>query len=328
VAELVSQKRKCIEWFVNCCRQAPDNPYFVIERELAAENEEETTSVRVHESERKQGTIVEFDKFTINYLRLCEGEKKSLIKISVYSDNIGDRADLLYGSTTITVESLLASVGKEQMLVGANNMIMGKLRFDECQKIEKPNFIEYLQKGWKVNMTVAIDFTASNGDRHDINPDKPNEYEVAIQQVGKILENYSYKKKFSGYGFGGIPVGMKKDSPMVHCFPLGTPCEVTGLQNMLSMYRTAAASVEPFGPTFFTPVLMMTKKSIEASKDKPIYHVLIILTDGNIHDVRSTIDMVVECSFEPLSVIIIGIGDDSDFASMSILDADELELFN
>jgi hypothetical protein len=55
---------------------------------------------------------------------------------------------------------------------------------------------------------------------------------------------------------------------------------------------------------------------------------LLILTDGNIHDVRETIDLVVECSYEPLSVIIVGIGDDSDFASMSILDADDLELSN
>jgi hypothetical protein len=72
----------------------------------------------------------------------------------------------------------------------------------------------------------------------------------------------------------------------------------------------------------------MQKFFIERNKDFPMYHVLLILTDGNIHDIRETIDLIVECSFEPLSVIIVGIGDDSDFAAMDCLDADENVLIN
>jgi hypothetical protein len=72
----------------------------------------------------------------------------------------------------------------------------------------------------------------------------------------------------------------------------------------------------------------MQKFFIERNKDFPMYHVLLILTDGNIHDIRETIDLIVECSFEPLSVIIVGIGDDSDFAAMDILDADGEVLVN
>lgn len=60
-------------------------------------------------------------------------------------------------------------------------------------------------------MSVAIDFTASNMNketgksRHDIDEKVLNEYEVAIGQVGRILENYSHRQLFSGYGFGGKP---------------------------------------------------------------------------------------------------------------------------
>ena len=46
-----------------------------------------------------------------------------------------------------------------------------------------------------------------------------------------------------------------------------------------------------------------------------------ILTDGQINDVQDTIDHLVEASFLPLSVIIIGIGG-GDFSSMEVLDAD------
>jgi len=59
-----------------------------------------------------------------------------------------------------------------------------------------------------------------------------------------------------------------------------------------------------------------------------MYHVLLILTDGGIHDLRECIDLIVDVSFEPLSVIIIGIGGDSDFKSMDIMDADDIVLVN
>ena len=50
-----------------------------------------------------------------------------------------------------------------------------------------------------------------------------------------------------------------------------------------------------------------------------------ILTDGIIEDLQSTIDALVDASFLPLSIIIIGIGDE-DFKEMEILDGDEVPL--
>ena len=43
------------------------------------------------------------------------------------------------------------------------------------------------------------------------------------------------------------------------------------------------------------------------------------------HDIRETIDLIVECSNYPLSIIIIGIGD-SDFSAMKFLDSDDIKL--
>ena len=65
--------------------------------------------------------------------------------------------------------------------------------------------------------------------------------------------------------------------------------------------------------------------------DKPaylgssIYHVLLFLTDGNIHDLRETIDAMVNASNYPISIIIVGIGD-NDFSSMEFLDGDDKDL--
>ena len=57
------------------------------------------------------------------------------------------------------------------------------------------------------------------------------------------------------------------------------------------------------------------------------YHILMILTDGQIDDMEETKDALVEASFLPISVIIIGIGN-GDFGNMDVLDADENPLFD
>ena len=58
-----------------------------------------------------------------------------------------------------------------------------------------------------------------------------------------------------------------------------------------------------------------------------MYHTLLILTDGAIHDMRETRDLIVEASHLPLSIIIVGIGN-ADFGMMEELDGDEIRLRN
>jgi hypothetical protein len=58
-----------------------------------------------------------------------------------------------------------------------------------------------------------------------------------------------------------------------------------------------------------------------------MYHILLIITDGAIHDMQQTKDLVVECSLYPLSIIIIGVGG-ADFSNMIELDGDEVAVRN
>jgi Copine len=71
----------------------------------------------------------------------------------------------------------------------------------------------------------------------------------------------------------------------------------------------------------------MLKEVVEHSRatyttDPDNYTVMLILTDGCIHDMSQTIDWIVEGSYLPLSIIIIGIGS-ADFSLMDQLDSDE-----
>lgn len=49
---------------------------------------------------------------------------------------------------------------------------------------------------------------------------------------------------------------------------------------------------------------------------------LLILTDGTIHDFDATKQVIVELSQHPCSIIIIGLGDEDDFEEMYQLDGD------
>ena len=57
------------------------------------------------------------------------------------------------------------------------------------------------------------------------------------------------------------------------------------------------------------------------------YNILLIITDGIINDMQKTIDQIVRGSSLPVSIIIVGVGND-DFESMDILDADEIPLYS
>lgn len=184
-------------------------------------------------------------------------------------------------------------------------------------------------------MSVAIDFTGSNGDitdptsLHRLYTDgKQNDYEQAISSVGQILEPYAFDRKFALFGFGGIP-RFAGGTTVSHCFNLtgSQNPTVDGLYQMFSHYRTALQGTTLSGPTHFSKVLLAVLEYMKASMQLPLYHILLILTDGAIHDMNETKDLIVECSKYPLSIIIVGIGN-ADFTNMHILDGDDVVLRN
>jgi len=67
---------------------------------------------------------------------------------------------------------------------------------------EVPSFLDYLRGGCELNLVVAIDYSASNGDPqypfslHSIVSEEPNEYTKAIQAIGNVLEDYDSDKLF------------------------------------------------------------------------------------------------------------------------------------
>lgn len=92
------------------------------------------------------------------------------------------------------------------------------------------------------------------------------------------------------YGFGGKPHFPSLNfNQVMHCFPVnGNPQNpnANGLQQIFEYYNYSLQCIELSGPTLFQPIIMESIKSAQESKQQgsSVYSVLLILTDGEIHD--------------------------------------------
>jgi copine 5/8/9 len=102
---------------------------------------------------------------------------------------------------------------------------------------------------------------------------------------------------------------------------------VSGTSGVLEAYQKAIHGTKLTGPTYFGTFLNRVKSElIENVSEKGlfgnrIYSVLIIITDGNCHDMEITKSLLIDMSSMPFSAVVVGVGD-SDFADMEVLDAD------
>mmetsp|Transcript_29191 Transcript_29191/g.38860 ORF Transcript_29191/g.38860 Transcript_29191/m.38860 type:complete len:85 (-) Transcript_29191:8-262(-) len=72
----------------------------------------------------------------------------------------------------------------------------------------------------------------------------------------------------------------------------------------------------------FGPLLEQFLSYVKSMQSLKRYQILLILTDGTIHDMPRTKQLVVQLSYLPCSIIIVGIGN-ADFSAMEQLDGDD-----
>jgi hypothetical protein len=268
-----------------------------------------------------------------------DNNKNSLIYLGIFCPS------LLYGKpigyAQFTLNQLEYNLKMDQLTnIDIDSIKYGRLgvvqiNYDETVKL---TFVDYLSRGMQINLDIAIDYTASNNENpiplHNIDGINKNDYEKAIESCGSILAFYDYDKLYPVYGFGGIPLGQSYSPNMVsHCFNINFQKDpnIKGIDNILRVYRESVGKVTLAAPTFFTPVLNKVineiKYDLQNRQEENHYYVLLILTDGCINDMQQTCDKIVEASYLPLSIIIVGIGT-ADFSLMDILDGDKYPLKN
>ncbi|XP_072530319.1 copine-8 isoform X2 [Salminus brasiliensis] len=192
-------------------------------------------------------------------------------------------------------------------------------------------FLDYIKGGTQINFTVAIDFTASNGNPaqptslHYMSPYQLNAYAMALKAVGEIIQDYDSDKMFPALGFGAK---LPPDGRVSHEFALnGNPQNpyCNGIDGVMEAYYQSLKSVQLYGPTNFSPVINHVARYAASVKDGSQYFVLLIITDGVISDMAQTKESIVNASCLPMSIIIVGVGP-AEFDAMVELDGDEVRI--
>ena len=270
-----------------------------------------------------------FQTFVISKYSFCGGDDQTPISISLFNFVSGKTEELI-GNITLNLYSLIDTLNQPLELKNQNSQTIGKLMFIRFLQYQRPTFLDYLNSGIQLNLITAIDFTGSNGapsspsSLHYNNSNILNQYQQCIKAVGEVICPYDNDQLFPVYGFGAYFNGY-----FSHCYPLtfseSNP-NVEGLEGILNSYSRALNQIQLHGPTHFSPVIRnATNIAIESFQENKTYTILLIITDGEINDMKDTIDAIVDASNKPLSIIIVGVGN-ANFDNMDILDADDVPL--
>ena len=253
----------------------------------------------------------------------------------------------LIASRTFSLNNLISNSSNNQSTItlplydiNNNENNIGSVIIHYYKK-EKISYLDKLSKKIKINLEIAIDYTKSNlppndpNSNHYINSSDPNDYEMAIKSCCKVLAPYDDDQLFPVYGFGGIPkiLNGKQNNEVSHCFNINFQenSEIYGVDNILKAYRDSFQNVELSGNTKLSYVLKQVMSNInndlKYKKTENHYYILLILTDGIINDMKETIDLIVEGSYLPLSIVCVGIGN-GEFNFLELIDGDEDPLKN
>ncbi|CAK6972665.1 copine-9 isoform X2, partial [Scomber scombrus] len=172
-----------------------------------------------------------WQSFTIPVRALCNGDYDRTVKVDVFDwdrdgshDFIGEFTtsyrELSRGQSQFNVYEVLnpKKKGKKKKYINSGTVTL--LSF----KVESEyTFVDFIRGGTQLNFTVAIDFTASNGNPsqptslHYMSPYQMNAYAMALKAVGEIIQDYDSDKLFPAYGFGAK---LPPDGKISHAFPL------------------------------------------------------------------------------------------------------------
>ncbi|XP_065145761.1 copine-4 [Paramisgurnus dabryanus] len=308
--------------------------------EIFRVNDDGTASL-VHRTETIMNNLSPVWKsFKVSLNTLCSGDHERELRCTVWDWDSNGKHDFIGEFQTTFKDMKSAMDGKliqwecinpKYQLKKKNYRNSGMVILTLCKVIKMHSFLDYIMGGCQIQFTVAIDFTASNGDPrnscslHYIHPYQPNEYLKALIAVGEICQDYDSDKMFPAFGFGAqIPPDFKVSHDFAVNFDEDNP-ECAGIQGVVEAYQNCLPKIQLYGPTNIAPIIQKVADSASEemhTKEAMEYFILLILTDGVITDMADTREAIVHASHLPMSVIIVGVGN-ADFSDMQILDGDD-----
>ncbi|CAL9702937.1 unnamed protein product [Knipowitschia caucasica] len=308
------------------------DPFMVFYRS----NEDGTFTI-CHKTEVVKSTLNPvWQPFSIPVRALCNGDYDRTIKVEIYDWDRDGSHDFIGEFTTCCNQlcrgqCVFEVLNAKKKLKKKRYMNSGTVSLLSFNVESDHTFLDYIKGGMQIHFTVAIDFTASNGNPsqstslHYMNPYQMNAYAMALKAVGEIIQDYDSDKMFPALGFGAK---LPPDGRVSHEFPLNGNVDnpyCNGMEGILEAYHQSLKTVQLYGPTNFAPVVNHVARYASDVQDGSQYFVLLIITDGVISDMAQTKEAIVNAAKLPMSIIIVGVGQ-AEFDAMVELDGDDVRI--
>uniref|UniRef100_A0A3Q1IY00 C2 domain-containing protein n=1 Tax=Anabas testudineus TaxID=64144 RepID=A0A3Q1IY00_ANATE len=253
--------------------------------------------------------------FKVSLNSLCSGDHERKLQCTVWDWDSNGKHDYI-GEFEATFKEMRGAIDGRQV---------GCYQFLFClQIIKMHSFLDYIMGGCQIQFTVAIDFTASNGDPrnscslHYIHPYQPNEYLKALVATSCVSPPPPPPPN------PPPPPPIQVSHDFAVNFNEENP-ECAGIQGVVEAYQACLPKLQLYGPTNIAPIIQKVAKTASQevhTKEAMQYFILLILTDGVITDMADTREAIVQASHLPMSIIIVGVGN-ADFSDMQMLDGDD-----
>lgn len=141
------------------------NPYIIIDKSVNLGGKMSYVSIHRTEVSTSQTPHPIYKPMKFMAQQLCNSDLKQKFQIKIYNKNDEGTPSTLIGVVQRSVGELLESRQfKITDETGKEDRDRGLLIIEDIEVIEKPTFLEYLKTGWGISLSIAIDYTGSNGD--------------------------------------------------------------------------------------------------------------------------------------------------------------------
>lgn len=279
------------------------------------ENENRWASVRCTEVIKRQDAG-QWDPISIPCRSICNNDYTKKIRFKVV-DHPDEGNIVPIGYADASVQEVSQFRNKILTLTPYNPRVArcGNLIVRAATLIERLTFYGQLCKGLRFNFACAIDFASTNRPARDSKSlhyttfGQDNAYQATMNAIGGAIEPYSDGHPFRAWGFAA-----KYNRVMSQSFPLtleGSE-ELAGLKALQNAYWNIFESIVFDKPVLIVPSLQMAINRVKGSRNPGNYLVFLILLANIPDDLEDFIDLLYQSQMEPISVIIVGIGD-TDF---------------
>ena len=186
-----------------------------------------------------------------------------------------------------------------------------------------PTFLQYISGGCEFRVIIAIVLTSSNGNTRDeqslhyFDDHNKNGYEESLYSICTILLKYDSYQKYPVYGFGikhcSIDNNDSTDDRSIDpCYRLRND-DADGADGILQLYRKKFRSGLIMVTTrhYASVIEQAGKDALENFDKHQSYTILLLFTNGCPDDYNETIKVLNDVDNAPLSIVIIGVGENN-----------------